>query len=56
MEYHNNIKISEAVMLSILGKLLCKELGENKYDLYFSHYSSYIKELSEYDEVKKNKM
>lgn len=42
-------------MLSILGKLLCKELGENKYDLYFSHYSSYIKELSEYDEVKKTK-
>lgn len=51
MEYHNNIKISEAVMLSILGKLLCKELGENKYDLYFSHYSSYIKELSECNSV-----
>lgn len=37
-------------MLSILGKLLCRELGEYKYDLYFSHYSRYIKELSENDQ------
>lgn len=29
-------------MLSILGKLLCRELGEQKYDMYFSYYCKYI--------------
>ncbi len=29
-------------MLSILGKLICKELGEQKYDMYFEYYSSYV--------------
>lgn len=33
-------------MLSILGKLLCSELGENNYDIYFRHYSRYVKEIS----------
>ena len=37
-------------MLSILGKLLCRELGEYKYELYFSHYRRYIKELSVCDD------
>ncbi len=29
-------------MLSILGKLICKELGEQKYDMYFECYSRYV--------------
>ncbi len=29
-------------MLSILGKLLCRELGVQKYDMYFSYYCKYI--------------
>jgi len=33
-------------MLSILGKLLCSELGENNYDVYFRHYSRYVKDIS----------
>lgn len=33
-------------MLSILGKLLCSELGENNYDNYFRHYSRYVKDIS----------
>lgn len=33
-------------MLSILGKLICNELGEQKYDMYFDCYSRFVKECS----------
>ena len=34
-------------MLSILGKLLCNELGETNYDIYFKHYSLYVNNISD---------
>ena len=36
-------------MLSVFGKLLCKELGEQKYDKYFVYYSLYVNSISQKD-------
>lgn len=43
-------------MLSILGKLLCRELGEQKYDMYFECYRKSISESSEENRTKQSEL
>lgn len=43
-------------MLSILGKLICKELGEQKYDMYFEYYSRYVNNAENQPKSKHNEM
>lgn len=43
-------------MLSVLGKLLCSELGEQKYDMYFECYRNSLSDNSEESRKKQSEL